>query len=104
MDANLTEEQQVELIKKFWKEDTLSIINHIKEILNNTDDFKSLVLEKNIKEFIEKNDLSFGKVMNPLRLCLVGTNKGPHLFDIIELIGRNETLTRIDMAISTIEK
>jgi glutamyl/glutaminyl-tRNA synthetase len=43
-----------------------------------------------------------GKVMPPLRLALVGDLKGPHLFDIIELIGKDETITRITKAVETL--
>jgi glutamyl-tRNA synthetase len=40
-----------------------------------------------------------GKVMQPFRLSLVGALKGPHLFDIVEVIGKQETITRIQKAI-----
>jgi glutamyl-tRNA synthetase len=40
-----------------------------------------------------------GKIMQPFRLSLVGALKGPHLFDIVELIGKEETVKRIEKAI-----
>jgi len=40
-----------------------------------------------------------GKVMQPLRLCIVGALKGPDLFQIIELIGKEESIKRILLAI-----
>ena len=44
----------------------------------------------------------FGAVMNPLRLCLVGGNMGPDLFVICEILGKEETISRIKSAISSI--
>ena len=48
------------------------------------------------------NEIGIGKVMQPLRLSLVGALKGPHLFDIIEMIGKNESIKRIEKAIQTL--
>jgi glutamyl-tRNA synthetase len=48
------------------------------------------------------NEIGMGKVMQPLRLSLVGALKGPHLFDIIEMIGKEETVKRIVKAIEKI--
>ena len=40
--------------------------------------------------------------MQPLRLSLVGALKGPHLFDIMEMIGKEATISRIEKAIATL--
>ena len=58
--------------------------------------------EKEIKEWITSKGISYGKIMQPLRLCLVGKLAGPHLFDIIYLIGKTETIKRIENAIENI--
>jgi glutamyl/glutaminyl-tRNA synthetase len=63
------------------------------------DDFSSQNTEVIIKDWITKNEIGFGKVMQPLRLSLVGEMKGPHLFDIMEIIGKQETIQRIESAI-----
>jgi glutamyl-tRNA synthetase len=49
-----------------------------------------------------KNDIGMGKVMQPFRLSLVGALKGPHLFDIVELIGQEETIKRLEKAIAAL--
>ena len=95
-------EYDEKVIKKFWKEDTPGLLNTVKDLIISSPDKSSKGLEETVKGFIESNELSFGKIMNPLRLCLVGTNKGPHLFDIIELIGIKETTERIDKALNEI--
>lgn len=82
-------------VKKQWKEDTPGIINKIGELLKSVDDFSSESIEKTVKDWIAASELSFGKVMPPLRLVIVGDMKGPHLFDIMALLGKEECLGRI---------
>ncbi|MDO3694014.1 glutamate--tRNA ligase [Wenyingzhuangia sp. chi5] len=86
-------------IKKQWKPDTKDIVLEVKEIIKNIEDFKSLEIENKVKAYLTEKELGFGKVMPPLRLCIVGEMKGPHLFDIIEMIGKENTLQRIENAI-----
>ena len=45
------------------------------------------------------NEIGMGKIMQPFRLSIVGALKGPHLFDIVELIGKEETIKRLEKAI-----
>ncbi len=95
-------EYDQKVIKKFWKEDTANRMTDIKRIIEKTQTFTSHELEERIKNYIEENELGFGKVMNPLRLLLVGTNKGPHLFDIMAVLGQKETLERIEKGLNSI--
>jgi glutamyl-tRNA synthetase len=82
--------------KKVWKEDTPQIISSVKELLKGTKDFSSVGLEGIIKDYAEKHNLSFGRIAAPLRLLIVGSAMGPHLFDILEMIGREASLERIE--------
>ncbi|MDO4781850.1 MAG: glutamate--tRNA ligase [Capnocytophaga felis] len=81
--------------KKQWKENTAEIISEVAEIIKNTADFSSLVLEENVKKYISEKGYGFGQVMPPLRLALVGEMKGVHIFDIMEVIGKEDTLNRL---------
>ena len=74
-------------------------MNELIEVLNNIQDFSSKNTETKIKEWITQKGIGFGKVMQPLRLSLVGALKGPHLFDIIEMIGKEATIKRLENAI-----
>jgi glutamyl-tRNA synthetase len=65
-------------------------------------DFTSMNIETIVKDWMTKNEIGMGKVMQPFRLSLVGALKGPHLFDIVEVIGKEETITRIQKAIATL--
>jgi glutamyl-tRNA synthetase len=87
---------------KNWKEETPELMKHVVEQLQNIEDFSSLNIETLLKDWMTTNEIGMGKVMQPLRLSLVGALKGPHLFDIIELIGKAETSNRIEKAIATL--
>ena len=88
--------------KKNWKEPTPEIIKNILNLLKKENNFSSQNLEDITKKWIEENELGFGKVLNPIRLLIVGATKGPHLFDIIEMIGKDEFIKRIETGLEKI--
>lgn len=90
-------------VKKQWKEGTPQIMGQVASVVDNIECFESSIIEEKVKGWISEQELSFGKVMPPLRLVLVGDMKGPHLFDIMELIGKQETISRIKTAIAQLE-
>lgn len=85
--------------KKSWKEDTAELMKELVVKIESIDDFNSETIENTIKDWILSKEIGFGKVMQPFRLSLVGAMKGPHLFDIAEMIGKTETISRIKNAI-----
>ena len=92
-------EYDQKVVKKRWKENTPGIMAGLMEILRSVDDFSSENTEKAVKTWIEEKEVGMGAVMNAFRLCVVGAMKGPHMFDIIALIGKEETLLRIEAGI-----
>ena len=88
------------VVRKQWKNDTPQILSGVISLLENAQEYSSPALEKGIKDWIQANDIGFGRVMAPLRLALVGDLKGPHLFDILELLGKEESVSRINKAIA----
>jgi glutamyl-tRNA synthetase len=87
---------------KNWKEETPNLIQQLISVLENIGDFTSVNIETIVKDWMTKNEIGMGKVMQPFRLSLVGALKGPHLFDIVELIGKDETIKRLEKAIVSI--
>ena len=87
--------------KKSWKEDTDAIMKELASIINNTESESAEHLQTIVKEWIENKGIGFGKVMQPLRLALVGDLKGPDLFQIMFMIGRDATVRRIELAIDS---
>ena len=81
---------------KAFKADTPDILQHVLELMQNTSDFTAETLSENIKAWIASKEIGFGKVMMPLRLALVGEMKGPDVFEIAALLGKEETMRRIE--------
>ncbi|MBT8284350.1 MAG: glutamate--tRNA ligase [Flavobacteriaceae bacterium] len=86
-------------VKKQWKDHTPGILKEVSGILSNIKNYDSASIEEGVKQWITESGKSFGMVMAPLRLVIVGGLKGPHLFDILALIGREESVERIKVAI-----
>ncbi len=85
--------------KKNWKEGTSDLMTELAGIIENISDYDAQTIEISIKEWITSKEVGFGKVMQPLRLSLVGALKGPHLSEIAFLIGKDETVRRIHSAV-----
>ena len=80
-------------VKKAWKNDTSEIITNLYEVLKEQENFSAESIKETIYHFTESKELGMGRVMMPLRLALVGELKGPDVPEIMELIGKEETLT-----------
>jgi glutamyl-tRNA synthetase len=91
-----------EKASKNWKAETPALMQELITVLRDINDFTSVNIETIIKDWMTKNEIGMGKVMQPFRLSLVGALKGPHLFDIVELIGKEETIERIEKAIDSL--
>lgn len=89
-------------IKKRWKEDTPAIMEELIGVLDGITDFSSKPSEDVVINWITEKGYHMGNVMNAFRLTVVGECKGPHMFDITELIGKEETIARIRKGIEQI--
>jgi glutamyl-tRNA synthetase len=89
-------------VKKRWKENTPVEMSELAETLRNIDDFSSENQEVVVKKWIEEKGYHLGNIMNTFRLAIVGEGKGPHMFDITALIGKEETIKRINVLINNV--
>lgn len=89
-------------IKKRWSEDTPRIMHELIEVLGGIEDFSSATSEPVVLGWIAEKGYHLGNVMNAFRLAVVGECKGPHMFDITELLGKEETIRRIKRAVEKI--
>ena len=87
---------------KNWKEETPAFMENLIAVLEGIQDYTGANIETVVKEWMTANEIGMGKIMQPFRLSLVGALKGPHLFDIAELIGKQETIQRIQKAIASL--
>ncbi len=91
-------------VKKRWKEDSPERMLELAEVIEGIDDFSLENQEKVVMAWIESKGYHLGNIMNAFRLTLVGEGKGPHMFDISEVLGKEETLARIRKAVECIKK
>ncbi len=89
-------------IKKRWSDEMPRIMGELIEVLEGIDDFSSKNSEDIVLAWIASKGYHLGNVMNAFRLTVVGECKGPHMFDITELIGKEETVRRIKEGINNI--
>lgn len=95
-------EYEAKSVKKRWTAGMPEIMAKLIEVLNNLSSFASADAEPVVLKWIEDNGYHLGNVMNAFRLAVVGECKGPHMFDITELLGQKETIRRIQVAIDNI--
>jgi len=92
------------VIRKKWDNDIKDFLNELKIELTELVDFSAENIETVFKLFLEKKKIKMGVLLPVLRVSLTGLAMGPSLFNIAELIGKKETLFRIDTAIKKIRK
>ena len=87
--------------KKAWNDSTAEMLQALLEFLQSVD-FNVATLKEQLHHFAESKSLGMGKVMMPLRLSLVGELKGPDVPEIMEILGKEETVQRIKNAMHNI--
>ncbi|MDR3327532.1 MAG: glutamate--tRNA ligase [Prevotellaceae bacterium] len=87
-------------VKKRWKEETSQLLTELIPVLESMENFDNEYLtEETVKQWCEQKVCNLGSVMNPFRLTLVGEMKGPQMFVVTKILGKNETLKRLKFAL-----
>ena len=97
-------EYEEKAVKKRWKEDSPAVMTELVEVLRGLDDFSCAAAEPAVLGWITDKGYHMVNVMNAFRLTVVGECKGPHMFDITELIGKEETVKRVLAGVENIKK
>ncbi len=90
-------------VQKRWKDDSAACMTELMSVLAGIDDFSIENQEKIVMDWIAEKDYHTGNIMNAFRLTLVGEGKGPHMFDISWVLGKEETLARMKRAIEILK-
>ena len=90
-------------VKKRWKEDSAKCMTELAEVLAGIEDFSIEGQEKIVMDWIAEKGYHTGTLMNAFRLTLVGEGKGPHMFDISWVLGKEETLARMKRAVEVLK-
>lgn len=86
-------------VNKIWQTETDKVMQAVLMVLRDSSIFTEVYLSEKVKSWISDAGIGFGRVMQPLRLSLVGEMKGPEVFAIMEILGKDETVVRIENAI-----
>ena len=96
-------EYEAKSVKKRWTPETPAILRAMVDRMASLPSLDSKATEENILAWINDNGYHLGNVMNALRLAVVGECKGPHMFDITELMGIDATRRRVENACANIQ-
>lgn len=89
-------------VRKRWSADTPHIMEELIGVLEGIEDMTSANAEKIVLDWIASKGYHLGNVMNAFRLAVVGACRGPHMFDITELMPKAEVVARIRKAVASI--
>ena len=89
--------------KKRWKEESPRQMQELADVLAAIDDFSLDNQERVVMQWIADKGYNTGVIMNAFRLAIVGEGKGPQMFDITEVLGKDETLRRLRRAIEVLK-
>lgn len=91
-------------VKPKWNEEKKAFFATVISEWQNATEWKAASLEAAFKNLAAQKNIKAGEVLMPLRVMLVGGKFGPGVFDIIEVIGKEETIKRIRFALDLWEK
>ena len=91
-------------VHKFLKGNVLEPIQHLHEQLTGLDEFNEAAIKPLFDATLEKFEIKFGKIAQPLRVAITGKTASPGIFETMELLGKDKTVDRIGKAIAMIEK
>lgn len=89
-------------LKKRWKEDSPRHMQELLELLEAQEDWSAEALDTAVMGWIAAKEYGVGLVMNAFRICLVGAARGPHIWEITGVIGKEETLQRVRKALEVL--
>lgn len=91
-------------VKKFWKPENVALMKQAADFMAGFEPYGKEALEQGLSDFIHGNGWPMGKVMNTLRLALIGSSSGLGIADVATIIGKEETIARVARAIETLPR
>ena len=85
------------VLRKKWNEEVSNHMNQFIDGLVDSNYSKAAQIEEHLNNYAEQNEISKGKLMQPLRWVVSGQAGGPPIFDMLELIGIDEIKRRMDV-------
>lgn len=95
-------EYNVKAKEKFLNEKYLANLIEVKESLEALDNFIAPEIEKSFVSIGEKQNIKLGNIAQPVRVAITGKTESPGIFEVLEIVGKEKTLQRLEKAIQTI--
>jgi glutamyl-tRNA synthetase len=90
--------------KKFLTEDNGKLLIDFKDRITSLSDFSAVEIEKIFRAIAEEKSLKLGKLAQPVRVAMTGGTASPGIFEVLEIVGKEKTLRRLEKAIEMIKK
>jgi glutamyl-tRNA synthetase len=99
-------EFDADAVAKQWKDGpaTAALLSEIRERLLALDAWERTRMEDSLRELAEARGVGAGKVLQPLRVALTGSAVSPGIFEVLELLGRERSIARIDSALARLRE
>ncbi len=91
-------------IRKKWKPENRATFDQLVETVKNVEAFSAEEIETKVKAFIHDNELKFGNILPIFRVALTGTMKGPSIFEVAELLGKDAVIERFETAYTAFDQ
>lgn len=92
------------MVRKRWKPESRTHLEDIIQRLQAVEPFHGEELEALVKSYLEERQIGFGAVLPLFRLALAGTMKGPGVFEMMEVLGKEKSLARLETAIADFDR
>ncbi len=92
------------IVKKRWKDDSVKLLTEFIEVVKQMPSNEKDEWEKALKSTVEKNEVGFGRLIHPVRLAVSGVGVGPGAYELLQIIGKEEVINRIEKALVEIPK
>ena len=89
--------------KKFLNDDTRVLLIELMEGLVAMDNFSEAEIEKLFRTIVEKHEIKLGKLAQPVRVALTGGTRSPGIFEVLDVMGKEKAIRRLERAIEIIE-
>lgn len=92
------------VIAKRWKEDSADLLIKFSKKIEALENPIKEDYEKALEQVAEENNVGKGKLIHPIRLAVSGVGIGPGMFDLLYILGKEKVLTRIQKALTVLDK
>lgn len=97
------EAYDAQVIQSKWNPEAAAIIGDFKEALQNVGELTADIVKNTLQTVLDKHGVKIGKVLQALRVTITGVGTGPDLMQIMEILGKQETTTRLESALNRIK-